>query len=519
LEPWVPADPAHAYWPLREDFDPMGLMRFVVVPPERITEETLQQAYVSGVDRVAWRVDLTMEGGQLMVRRAVSESGNLHIPWPVEQRGRLTLSTGSLMEQPRPYHLPLELARGTIGQLSNQLAEWRTLGLAVPEKVTQGLSEAMGYFGRAVVREEGLEESAKLAERAISVALDAIDLTVASYVDQASGTGVTPVARRRAGEKLPVLLGGNLGSAMPDESLAQQFLRCFNAAVVPICWREIEADQGSWRWDVCDRQIEWCRAHALKACGGPLFQLDPRSLPDWLYLYEDDFDNLCACVREFIRAAVTRYRGKVDLWQSAGRLTSAEILSLSEEEKLRLAAGTIELVRSLDPDVPALVSLDQPWGEYLSRRETDLPPLYFADTLVRAGLDLTGVGLEINLGYHPGGTLPRTLLDFSRQLDYWSLLGLPLFVSIAVPSADHEDPLAQRRVGVVRDSWTTGAQQSWVARYVPLILSKPLVQGVFWNQLYDSQPHDFPHGGLFAPDDRPKPALDSLASIRQAHLA
>jgi hypothetical protein len=425
----------------------------------------------------------------------------------------VTLSTASLMEQPHPYRLPLELARGTIGQLSNQLADWRGFGLTIPEKVTQGLSEAIGCFGRAAVGAEDWQQSAKLAERAIGIALDAADLLVAAYVDQATAI------RRPAGEKRCVLLGGNLGPGLPDGPVAGQFLCCFNAAVVPICWRDIEPHQGSCRWDVCDRQVEWCRAHALRVCGSPLLQLDAGSLPDWLYLYEDDFDNLLGCVAEFVRAAVTRYRGKVDLWQCAGRLTSAEILSLSEEEKLRLAAGTVELVHSLDPDTPALVSFDQPWGEYLSRRETDLPPLYFADALVRAGLDLTGVMLEINLGYYPGGTLVRTPLEFSRQLDYWSLLGLPLFVSLAVPSADHDDPLARCRVKLPPDDWTADSQQAWVARYVPLMLSKAFVQGVFWNQLCDSQPHDFPHGGLFDRHDRPKPALQTLASIRQAHLA
>ncbi|MHC4176945.1 MAG: hypothetical protein ACYSWU_05535, partial [Planctomycetota bacterium] len=480
-------------------------------PPERITEETLQQAHLSGVDRIAWQVDLSMEAGQLMVRRSVSESGNLHIPWPVEGRGRLTLSTPSLMERPAPYHLPLELARGTIGQLRNQLAEWRIVGLNVPEKVTQTLSQAMGYFGRAV-GEEDLQESAKSAERAIGIALDTADLLVASYIDQALRF------RCPDGKKLSVFFGGNLGSRLPDEPAAEQWLRSFNAAVVPLCWREIEPDQGDYRWTACDRQIQWCQARGLKVCCGPLLLLDPLGLPDWLYLYEDDFDNLASCVLEFVRAAVTRYRDKVDFWQSAGRLTSAETLSLSEEEKLRLAASAIEMVRSIAPDHPILISFDQPWGEYLSRREMDLPPLYFADALVRSGLDLSGVVLEINLGYHPGGTLPRPPLEFSRQLDYWSLLGLPLFVSLVVPSADGDDPLAQRRVQLPPNGWTASVQQSWVARYVPLILSKPFVQGVIWNQLYDSQPHEFPHGGLFDEQDQPKPALDSLAAIRQAHV-
>jgi hypothetical protein len=253
-------------------------------------------------------------------------------------------------------------------------------------------------------------------------------------------------------------------------------------------------------------------------CGGPLLQLDPDGLPDWLYLWEGDVDGLMSFVCEFIQSAVTRYRGKVDVWQCAGRLNAAEVLSLSEEDKLRLAARTIELVRSLDPDTPTVISIDQPWAEYLSRREMDFPPLQFADALVRVGLDLTGLVLEINVGYYPGGTLPRTTLEFNRQLDHWSLLGLPLLVSISVPSAYHDDPLARHRVKLAPGSWTTKSQQAWIARYVPLILAKPYVHGVIWNQLRDSEPHDFPHGGLFDHERHAKPALSTLVSIRRTHL-
>lgn len=490
----------------------MGLMRFVVSPPERITEDALGQVYLSGMDRIAWRVQVSVEDGQLVLRRSVSDSCNLHMPWPVEGHGWLTLSTASLMEQPRPYHLPLELARGTVGQLANQLAEWQTMGLQVPEKIINTLSEAMSHFGRAAVGQEDPHAAASLAEKAIRVALDAANLLIATYTDQAIAV------RRRPGEKLPTLLGCTLGLSPPDEATAPAFLPSFNAAAVPACWREVEASEGDYRWAGCDQQVEWCTGHGLKVCCGPLLRLDPADLPDWLYLYEEDFQNLLTCVSQFVQAVVTRYRGKVDLWQCAGRLIAAETLSLTEEDKLRLAAHTIELVRSIDPDTPAVVSFDQPWGEYLSRRELDFPPLYFADALVRAGLDLAGVMLEINLGYHPGGTLPRSPLEFSRQLDYWSLLGLPLYVSVTVPSADGDDPLAARRVRLRPGRWTARAQQAWVARYVPLILSKPAVQGVFWNQLYDSQPHEFPHGGLFDPKQQPKPALGTLASIRGTHL-
>lgn len=61
-------------------------------------------------------------------------------------------------------------------------------------------------------------------------------------------------------------------------------------------------------------------------------------------------------------------------------------------------------------------------------------------------------------------------------------------------------------------------QAEWVRRNIPLILSKDYVRGIFWNQLRDSEPHDFAHGGLFDARRNPKPALEHLAEIRKAHL-
>jgi len=490
----------------------MGLMRFIVSPPRRITEEVAQQAYLSGIDLATWKVRAGVENGQLVLQRAVSDSANLHLPWPIEGRGWLGLRTGSLIEQAQPYQLPLELARGTVGQLRDQLAEWQMIGLVVPEAVTAKVYEAVRCLAQAAVSQEEPTASAKLAETAMRTALDAGDLLAAAYVERTLAT------RRRTAAKPPAVLGGDLGHSLLDDATARQFLLTFNAAVVPVCWRDIEAAEGRFDWSVCDRQVDWCQAHGLKVFGGPLLLLDPRGLPDWLYLWEDDFDSVLSFASEFIQAAVTRYRGKIEAWQCAGRVNTAEVLSLTEEEKLRLAARAIELVRSLDPKAATLVSFDQPWAEYMSRREMDLPPLHVAAALLRAGLDVRGLVLEINLGYQPGGTLPRTVLDFSRQLDYWSLLGLPLLISLCVPSAADDDPLAGRRVNILPGPWTAKAQQTWIARYLPLILAKSYVQGGIWSQLRDSEPHDFPHGGLFDRQRQPKPALQTLASMRQTYL-
>jgi hypothetical protein len=494
----------------------MGLMRFRVVPTQRITEEMIQQAYLSGIERTCWPVRTSVEEGVLVLQRATSDSASLSVPWAVEGLrhgyGSMTLSTGSLMEQSEPYLLPLELARGTIAQVRNQLSDWQVIGLATPPIVTTKLAEAVAQLSWAAVSQSDPAVSAEHAEASLHAALGAADLLVAAYVEQSR------IARRRGGGKIADLLGADLGTTLLDNFTARQFLRCFNAAEVPVCWRDTETTEGNFSWNITDSQIQWCRTHGLKVFAGPLLTLDAHALPDWLYLFADDFEGLMECVTSFVREAVERYRGQVDYWICAGRISAPESLTLSEHERMQLVAQTFELVRSLDPHTPVLLSFDQPWAEYLRHQESDFPPFHFADALIRAGLDLAGLMLDINVGYAQGGAFPRHPLELNRQLDLWSLFGLPLWLSFSAPSSSGEDPLAHHQTSLTSSDWTPETQQTWAARNVPLCLAKPMVQGVFWNQFRDSQPHDFPHGGLFDDQNQAKPSLRTLAAIRRAYM-
>lgn len=491
----------------------MGTMRFRVYPPERITAEMVQQAYLSGIDRISWTVRAGVEDGELVLQRSVSDSANLHVPWQVEGHGLLTLASANLIERREPYLLPLELARGTVVQVRNQLSDWQSIGLAVPQSVHTMLATAVEHLSWASVEQKDVALSADHAEQSLQAALDAANLLAAAYAEQAIA-----VRRRNEGTHFG-LLGGDLTTTLLDDHTSRRFLRSFNAAELPICWRETETTEGHMTWVVNDKQFDWCRKNGLKILAGPLLLLASQSLPDWLLLFEDDFDSVLDCVSTYITAAVERYRGKVDYWICAGRVNASDVFALSEHERLQLVVRTIELIRSLDPDTPVLVSFDQPLAEYMRQQHSDFPPLHFADALVRAGIGLSGLMIEFNASYQPGGTLPRQPLAFSRELDSWARLGLPLWLSLSAPSADHDDPLAQRRTPMPPGGWTLLAQQRWAARFVPLALAKPAVHGVIWNQLCDAKPHDFPHAGLFDADGHTKPALRTLAAIRKTHLS
>jgi hypothetical protein len=488
----------------------MGQIRFIVSPPERITEEVLRFTYVSGMDRTPWVVDTAADGGELVLERDVSDSGSVTVPWHVEGHGLVALSTGTLAERWEPYHLPLELARGTIHGLRGQLFEWQSMGLTVPNEVHNRLREALREFSAAAVRQE--DGDGKMAQNALRIALDGAQLLAAAYADQLIA------ARRRATGRLPAFLGCALSGEEMDEAATRFYLAAFNMAMVHVYWRDVESVEGRFDWSACDRQVAWCREQGLRVCLGPLLQPDTRGLPDWVYLWDDDYDSLLAAAGQFIEALVKRYRDKVDIWQCAARVNSSQVLRFSEEEKLRIVAWIVCRVRQLDPEHPVLVGIDQPWGEYQGRRAVDLSPIHFADALVRAHLDIKAFFLEMNFGCYSGGSLLRNEIDLNRLLEYWGLLGVPLLVGLTIPSADGPDAKARQNIDFTAGSWSLADQQAWTARYVPLILAKTGIHAVVWNQFEDGKPHEFPHAGLITSQGQAKPALRTMAALRAAFI-
>jgi hypothetical protein len=492
-------------------------MRFLVPRRDRLAADAAQRAYLAGLDEIPWHCRATWSEQGLAIERAESDSGNLFIPLSVDGHGELMLSTASLMEREQPYHLQVELARGTLNRLRNQMCAWEALGMDLPPAMRGPLAAALESLSRAATRQDDLDSAADHATQAIRSTLDAMGVLSAAYVAQSLA------GRHRQAGKLNTLLGINLGATRPSEAIAAQVAPALNTALVPLTWRVIEAREGKRDWTTSDQQIEWCRARGFKVGSGPLLQIDKWALPDWMYLWgEDDAEAFRSCVAEHIQAVVSRYRGKVQLWQCAARLNVGNDFAQDEEERLRLAVLTIENIRRADPRTPIIIAVDQPWGSFMSRQVCDLSPLHFADALVRGDLGLAGIGLDINLGYAPGGSEPRDVLEFSRQLDRWSMLGLPLLVALNIPSESGNDPLARSSARAVayggNGQLSSATQLAWAEKFLPVLLAKQPVQGILFNQLLDSQPHEFAHGGLFDAEDRPKPILELLESLRGQHL-
>ncbi|RPI86678.1 MAG: glycoside hydrolase, partial [Planctomycetaceae bacterium] len=327
--------------------------------------------------------------------------------------------------------------------------------------------------------------------------------------------------RHRQYTQLPTVLGCSLGDSLFNAVQQQQFLQVFSGAAVPLQWRFIEGQEGNYNWETSDLQIEWALANNLLIRGGPLLDFSVGGLPAWLAQWEHDFWNLQSFVCDFVETVVSRYHGRVRIWEVAARGNSGGELAMAEENRLTLVAKVLEVARRVDEDGQFLIRIDQPWGDYQARGQHKLSPLHFADALVRAGIALSAINLEIGVGYTPSGSPSRDLLDFSRMIDFWSVLGIPLQVTLAFPSATAPDPSVTTDLDVDPGSWrlpvSEPAQAAWLEEHISLLLAKAGVVAVFWNHLADCQPHRFPHAGLLRPDGSRKPAIDSLQKLKHVH--
>jgi hypothetical protein len=494
----------------------MGVMRFVVHPRELLADwPEVHRAYISGVDQAAWPTRVEVNGSQILCRRLNSDSGKLNIAWPVPGFGRPVLATASLPEREETYILAVELARGKIVQVRNQLAMWQSAGMSIPDEFVPLHREAHQLLARSVAAQDDPAEASAIAQQAIIRECQAAEALTRSYTAQRLEV------RHRQYPQLPTVLGCSVGDSSLAAAQQKQFLSAFNGAAIPLQWRYIEPEEGDYRWETYDAHVEWALANNLLLRGGPLVDLSPGGLPKWLAQWENDYWNLQSFVCDFIETVISRYLGKVRIWEVAARPNAGGALALTEENRLTLVAKILEVARQVDQEGQFLIRIDQPWGEYQARGQHKLSPMHFADALVRAGMDVSAINLEIGVGYSPLGSPSRDLIDFSRLIDQWSVLGLPLQVTLAFPSSAEPDPNQTTDLEVDARSWkapvSEETQAGWIDEYLPLLLAKPSVVSVFWNHLSDAQPHRFPHAGLVRPDGSAKPALGRLIAQRERH--
>lgn len=494
----------------------MGTMTFLL--PAGITGNAareLERACVAGgADNMPWPTRVQVEGNRLTVQRDVDESGYLSIPWEINGAGRLMGTTATLMERLDPYQLQVELARGKVNQVRNQASEWQAGGLPIPGNLDDLIRETNRAFSLAATEANDQADNPHAREALVHSYKAAEQLTQV-YIDQVFRV------RHQRDLQLNTALGCRL-AGLPSTTTAPVLAESLNSVALPFNWSQIEPNQGGFCWDTTDAILDWAESQGLSVTGGPLIDFAAAHLPDWLWLWERDPNSLAKFMANYVTTALKRYRRRIRRWQLTGASNCASILSLGEEELLWITVKLAQVARQLDSALELVVGIAQPWGEYMALDDRTQSPFFFADTLIRSDLNLAAIDIELVMGVSPRGSYCRDLLETSRLLDMYAILGVPLRITLGYPAAASSDSKADPELRVQAGRWrgefSAAVQADWASAFASLAVCKPQVQAVHWVHWSDADSHLFPHCGLLDARGEPRAALSKLRNLRQQHL-
>jgi len=480
-----------------------------------VTRDLERVCMAGGPDNMPWPTEFRSAGNQMVVSRNVDESGYLVVPWGVAGQGRLMCTTSTLMERPLPYNLLIELARGKVNQVRNQAADWQTGGLDLSPALRQQLQDLCHSFGQAL-NQDTPEAASAAAQQTLQQAFQTADLLVRAYSEQ-----VFQIRHKRQAQ-LDSILACRLGVTPPQGPHAATLAQACNTVIIPLSWNHIEGAETVYDWARTDALVEWAQKQGFNVTAGPLVDFSSAQLPAWLWLWERDPSSLATFMCRFVEAAVRRYRNRIRRWQLTAASNCANVLALDEDELLRLTYRLVEAARQVDPGLETVVGIAQPWGEYMALADRTHSPYVFADTLLRSGLNLAALDIELVMGINPRGSYCRDPLEASRLLDLYATLGVPLQVTLGYPGTDspdaEADPELQCAAGRWGDRIATATQADWTAALGSLVLCKPFVQGVQWCHWNDAEPHLFPNCGLVDAGGNARPTLQKLRELRETHL-
>lgn len=474
--------------------------------------------------------------------------------------GRLTLRTCLLPERDRPYLLSLELARHRLMLFLNKLEEWQLIDLAPTDTALDLFERARLIFTEALVAQRaqgpnaenthGYAPSAnRLALRALHLAIEASErlalecaardfaprVTGKIYEQAVEGVDAMPLGRGR--NSAPVVSADRIGVVLPTRpvvgctvspsSFSEHAQRVAGSSLdfvqMPMRWVELEPTEGKYFFRNTDKWIEWAVRHVrIPVVAGPVIDFRPTCVPEWLYIWENDYDTLRELIYEHIKSIVTRYRRTIGRWTVISGVHVNDNFHFSFDQMMDLTRIAVMLVRKLHPTAKILVEVTQPWGEYYTENRRSLPPILYAEMISQAGVMVDGFGLRVQMGNPAPGQSTRDLMAFSAMLDRYAALEKPLSITaVGSPSGTAEaaaaPELADRRPGFWRDPWDPAVQADWATAAMSIALAKPYVQSVCWHELYDlPQPAEMPRGGLIGVDGTPKPAAERIADVRAA---
>ena len=434
--------------------------------------------------------------------------------WDVGPVGCFLLETTRLQPREKPYNLNVELARFRLMKIVQKLEDWNLFDFPKVERYTQKFREAQSLFADALGKLEEPSAASRLADSALAMAVDLSEQLAMFHSELLINR------RRQANSFGRHIFGTRVDTSIQNQAYRDKIAGQFDYAVLPMHWKELQPQEQEFLTDSMDQWVESLYAQRVPIIAGPIIDLN--RAPDWLFVWENDFDTLRELAYEFVQKVVHRYRRAVAVWNVAAGLHANTGFTLSFEQIIELTRLLVSQIKNVVPNARVLVTVTHPFGEYHARPKSSVPPMLYAEMISQAGINFDGYGLEMEMGVPQSGSYMRDLFQLSGILDRFSTLGRPVFLT-AVTSPGRNGPdasdqsdgqLDPSQGGRWHKPWDANVQAEWMDQFYRVCLSKPFVESISWGNLADMRP-SLPSGGLMDDLLQPKPVFERLQQLRE----
>jgi len=500
------------------------MLSFKVYPDAQAQQDAgpwkLRNAHLVGPEQACVRGEIALDGDVIRCTKKESGPVALALQHDVGKCGRLSIQTCLLPDRPEPYLLNLELARHRLMILYTKLEEWSMFELEIGQVLVEHADAARERFISALcVQGQDPERADALAREALVMAVDATEELALSHaallLTRRKTTGMMP--------KHPVGCGVQPQQHAPK--LRQGLLANTDYLQLATPWRDLAPEEGDYRWDALDDWAQWVAQNRVPVVAGPVVSFEPRVLPDWVFIWEHDYDTVRDLLYEHIERLVTRYKNNFTAWNIASGLHVNSHFTFNFEQLMDLTRMSTMLVKKVQPAARALVEIRQPFGEYYSGNQRSIPPMMYADLLMQSAIGFDGFSIKLVMGQAQPGQFTRDLMQISSMLDQFAHFGKVIYLTIAAPSAPVTQLMlpgtskgepADPDCGHWRRPWSEALQSHWMAAVMEIALSKPFVEGVAWQEVLDYPDIELPLSGLVGEGLEPKQSYRKLVAVRNA---
>jgi len=486
------------------------MLSFAVYVDGKLAEKVnLAGSYVVGTDDVPLRAEVSVKNGVITCKKRAAGPAGLALLWRVEGAGAILLETIRVQERDQPYLLQVELARGRLLRINHKMEDWGLLDVPEVESPLRQVDQARDVLIEALKAEDPAK-AASLGDKALSMAVRASE-----ELSRVQGRSVLQRRTQAAGQ-LRRAIGCGVHLDPPSEATRKRLAGACDFVTLPLIWRDIEPTEQSFNWKPLDGWIEVLVKNHTPVRASSLLSFHERNVPDWLYIWEHDFDTIRDLAFEHVRRMINRYGQYVQTWTIASGIHANNCFVFSFEQLIELTRMAAALLKQLSPRAAAVLEIVSPWGEYYARNQRTIPPLLYADMAVQSGISFDAFGLRLELGPPRDGNFVRDMFQISAMLDQFAKLGKPLHVTgVQVPSAAPPRADEAGDGGSWHEPWSEQIQAEWLRRFMEIAFSKPFVETVAWQTFADRSEQEVPYGGLLRSDLAPKESYRELLNLRK----